>query len=63
MYLNLVLMNNQSIPSLEKYANFLTKAKKFDTAYEIYKKIGNKSNDPHMRLILCMFMIQRGRSK
>ncbi len=56
-------MNNQSIPSLEKYANFLTKAKKFDTAYEIYKKIGNKSNDPHMRLILCLFMIQRGRSK
>lgn len=61
--LNLVLLHNQSIQSLEKYANFLIKNQKFDPAYEIYKKINQKSTEFNHRFILCLFMVQRRRIK
>lgn len=61
--MNLVLLNKQSPSSLEKYAQFLIKNKKFDMAYEIYKKINKNSEDFNHRFILCLFMVQRKRLK
>ena len=58
-----MLLHNQSIESLENYANFLLKNKQFDVAYEIYKKICQKSNSFNLRFNLCLFMVQRKRTK
>lgn len=58
-----MLLHNHSISSLEKYANFLIKNQKFDQAYEIYKKINQRSEEFSHRFVLCLFMVQRRRSK
>jgi hypothetical protein len=43
-YLNLVLLNNQSTPSLEAYARFCLRHRKYDQAFALYSRINAGSN-------------------
>ena len=62
-YLNLVLINNQSVSSLENYAKFCLRHRKYDQAFAFYSRINTVSSEFRHRLILALFRIHRGRDK
>lgn len=62
-YLNLVLIHNQSVTSLEHYARFCLRNGKFDQAFALYSKINESSHEFKHKLIFGIFQVHRGRER
>lgn len=61
--MNLVIINNHSLQSLESYARFCLRHAYYDKAYALYKQVAEQSADFKNQLIICLFQAHRGRER
>lgn len=61
--MNLVLIQDNSLTSLEDYARFCLRHSHYDKAYALYTLIAAQSSEFKYQLILCFFQAQRGRER
>jgi hypothetical protein len=58
-----VLINNNSLTSLESYARFCLRHAWYDKAYAIYSQIAAQSNEFRHKLVISFFQAQRDREE
>ena len=62
-YINLTLIHNNSLPSLENYARFCLRHNQHDKAFALYSLINQHSKEFKHRFIVVLFKLHRKREK